>query len=130
MIIASIVGAVAFLPSIGLNIALALGAPLGMYAMNGQHRVVPREIRKAFIMPIVMQLVALWVLLSAGMILPEIIPAVITRILAFFFALYLTFYTATVLFSVSAKEKTVMGIFAIIATVCYWITAFSTLNWS
>ena len=129
MIIATIIGAVFFLPSIALNIALAFGAPLGMYAMNGRNKVVPKEVRKAFIVPICMQLVAMFVLLSAGRIIPEIIPFMITRILAFFFAVYLSFYTATVLFSTSRKERTVMGLFAIVATVCFWITAFGTLNW-
>lgn len=129
MIIATIIGAVFFLPSIALNIALAFGAPLGMYAMNGRNKVVPKEVRKAFIVPICMQLVAMFVLLSAGHIVPGIIPFEITRILAFFFAVYLTFYTATVLFSTSQKERTVMGLFAIVATICFWITAFGTLNW-
>ena len=129
MIIATIIGAVFFFPSIALNVALAFGAPLGMYAMNGRNKVVPKEVRKAFIVPICMQLVAMFVLLSAGRIIPEIIPFMITRILAFFFAVYLTFYTATVLFSTSRKERTVMGLFAIVATVCFWITAFGTLNW-
>lgn len=129
MIIATIIGAVFFLPSIALNVALAFGAPFGMYAMNGRNKVVPKEVRKAFIVPICMQLVAMFVLLSAGRVIPEIIPFMITRILAFFFAVYLTFYTATVLFSTSRKERTVMGLFAIVATVCFWITAFGTLDW-
>lgn len=129
MIIATVIGAVLFLPSIALNIALAFGAPLGMYAMNGRNRVVPKEVRKAFIIPICMQLLAMYTLLSAGKVLPMLFPFEITRILAFFFAVYLTFYTATVLFSTSHKEKTVMGFFAIGATVCFWITAFGTLNW-
>ena len=37
MFIAAAIGAVAFLPSIALNIALACGAPWGAYAMNAQH---------------------------------------------------------------------------------------------
>ena len=129
MIVATLIGAVFFLPSIALNVALACGAPLGMYAMNGRNKVVPKEVRKAFIIPICMQLIAMFVLLSAGHIVPETIPFEITRILAFFFAAYLTFYTATVLFSTSQKERTVMGFFAIVATICFWITAFGTLNW-
>ena len=129
MIVATLIGAVFFLPSIALNVALACGAPLGMYAMNGRNKVVPKEVRKAFIIPICMQLIAMFVLLSAGHIVPETIPFEITRILAFFFAVYLTFYTATVLFSTSQKERTVMGFFAIVATICFWITAFGTLNW-
>ena len=127
--IAAIIGAITFLPSIALNIALGLGAPLGEYAMNGKHRVVPEEIRRAFIVPTVMQFVALFILLSAGRVLPEIIPYMITRIFCFFFALYLTFYTATVLFSTSLKERTIMGIFAVATTICFWITAFMSLNW-
>ena len=129
MIIATVIGAIAFLPSIALNIALACGAPLGNYAMNARFKVIPPEIRKAFIVPTIMQFVALFVLLSAGHVLPETIPFVVMRILAFFFALYLTFYTATVLFSTAYKERTVMGTFAIATSVCYWITAFGTLNW-
>ena len=130
MIIATIIGAILFLPSITLNIALAFGAPLGMYAMNGRNKVVPKEVRKAFIIPICMQLLAMYTLLSAGKILPMLFPFEITRILAFFFAVYLSFYTATVLFSTSHKERTVMGLFAIGATICFWITAFGTLNWN
>lgn len=129
MIIATIIGAIAFLPSIALNIALACGAPLGAYAMNARYKVIPPEVRKAFIVPTTMQFVALFVLLSAGHVLPEIIPFMVTRILAFFFALYLTFYTATVLFSTAHKERSVMGTFAVITTICYWITAFGTLSW-
>ena len=130
MIIATIIGAVFFFPSIALNVALAFGAPLGMYAMNGRNKVVPKEVRKAFIVPICMQLVAMFVLLSAHRIIPEIIPSEITRILAFLFSLYLTFYTATVLFSTSRKERMVMGSFAIVSTVCFWITAFGSLDWT
>ena len=130
MIIATIIGAVFFFPSIALNVALAFGAPLGMYAMNGRNQVVPKEVRKAFIVPICMQFVAMFVLLSAGHIIPEVIPFAITRILAFFFSLYLTFYTATVLFSTSRKERMVMGFFAIVSTVCFWITAFGSLDWT
>ena len=128
MFIAAAIGAVAFLPSIVLNIALAYGAPWGAYAMNAQHRVIPPELRKAFIVPTCLQFVALFVLLSAGGILPEIIPFLITRILSFFFALYVTFYTATVLFSTSYKERTVMGSFAVVSAVCFWIVGVGTLN--
>lgn len=121
------------MPSVALNIALALGAPLGMYAMNGRHRVVPKEVRRAFIVPIIMQFVSLWFLLTAGNVLPEaasqLLPRIITTIFAFFFSLYMTFYMATVLFSTSRKEKMVMGFFAIVTTICYWATAFGTLNY-
>lgn len=133
MLISAIIGAVSFLPSVALNIALALGAPLGMYAMNGRHRVVPKEVRRAFIVPIIMQFVSLWFLLTAGNVLPEalsqLLPRIITTIFAFFFSLYMTFYMATVLFSTSRKEKMVMGFFAIVTTICYWATAFGTLNY-
>ena len=125
--VAAIVGAITFLPSIALNIALGCGAPLGDYAMNAKHKVVPKEIRRAFIVPTVMQFVALFILLFAGRVLPEIIPYMITRIFCFFFALYRTFYTATVLFSTSLKERTVMGVFAVATTICFWIVAFGTL---
>ena len=129
MFIASIIAAITFLPSIILNIALACGAPLGAYAMNGRHTVVPKEVRKAFVMPIIMQFIALTVLLTAGTVIPCFLPVEILRILAFFFALYMTFYTATVLFSTSYKERTRMGAFAIVTTIGYWITAFGTLPW-
>lgn len=133
MFIPALIGAIFFIPSVALNIALALGAPLGMYAMNGRHRVVPQEIRRAFIVPIIMQFVAMWFLLTAGNVLPEaasnLLPRIITTIFAFFFSLYMTFYMATVLFSTSRKEKTVMGFFAIVTTICYWATAFGTLNY-
>ena len=125
--IAAIIGAIVFLPSLALNIALACGAPLGMYAMNGRHRVVPQEVRRAFVLPIIMQFVALFTILSAGHVLPEIIPFGITRILAFFFAVYLTFYTATVLFSLSVKERHVMGPLAAASTICFWIVAVGTV---
>ena len=125
--IAAIIGAIVFLPSLALNIALACGAPLGMYAMNGRHKIVPKEIRRAFVMPIILQFVALFTILSAGRVLPETIPFGIVRILAFFFAVYLTFYTATVLFSLSAKERHVMGFFAIASTICFWIVAVGTI---
>ncbi len=127
--IMAVIGAIAFLPAVALNIALALGAPLGAYAMNARYRVIPPEARRAFVVPTAMQFVALFVLLSAGQVLPEVIPFLVTRILAFFFALYLTFYTATVLFSTAHKERTVMGSFAVVTTICYWITAFGALNY-
>ena len=126
--IAAIIGSIVFLPSIALNIALALGAPLGMYAMNGRHKVVPQEVRKAFVLPIIMQFVALFTILSAGHVLPETIPFGIVRILAFFYSVYLTFYTATVFFSLSAKERHVMGPLAIASTICFWIVAVGTIQ--
>ena len=63
--IAAIIGAIVFMPSVILNIALAFGAPLGAYAMNGRHKIVPQEVRRAFVLPIVMQFVALFTILSA-----------------------------------------------------------------
>lgn len=133
MFVPALIGAIFFLPSVALNIALALGAPLGMYAMNGRHRIVPEEVRRAFIVPIIMQFVALFVLTTAGNVLPEVVcnilPRIITLILTFFFSLYMTFYMATVLFSTSRKEKTVMGFFAVVTTICYWATAFDMLNY-
>lgn len=133
MFVPALIGAIFFLPSVALNIALALGAPLGMYAMNGRHRIVPEEVRRAFIVPIIMQFVALFVLTTAGNVLPEVVcnilPRIITLILTFFFSLYMTFYMATVLFSTSRKEKTVMGFFAVVTTICYWATAFGMLNY-
>ncbi|MCF0222605.1 MAG: hypothetical protein HUK19_09950 [Fibrobacter sp.] len=133
MFVPALVGAIFFSPSIGLNIALALGAPLGMYAMNGRHRIVPKEVRRAFVVPIIMQFVAMWFLLTAGHVLPEflcqVLPEIITKIFIFFFALYLTFYMATVIFSTSQKEKTVMGFFAVVSAICFWITAFGSLNY-
>ena len=129
MLIAAIIGAVFFLPSIVLNIALASGAPWGMYAMNGRHKVVPKEVRKAFVLPVCMQFVALFSLLSAGGAVPTPSPFIIPRILSFFCAISLTFYTATVLFSTSQKERRVMGTLAIAATICFWVVAFGTLNW-
>lgn len=126
---AAVIGCIFFVPSIALNIALAFGAPLGAYAMCGRYNVIPKELRKAFIVPTAMQFVAIFVLLSAGDILPEFIPLLIMRVLSFFFAVYITFYTATVLFSTSIKERSIMGTCAVIATVCFWICAFGTLNW-
>lgn len=127
--IAAIIGAIFFLPSILLNIGLAFGAPLGSFAMQGRYRVVPKEIRRAFLVPIIMQLFALFILLSAGGVIPETIPFGITRVVCFFYALYLTFYSAVTLFSTCHRERTVMGSLAVVATICYWITAFGTLNW-
>ena len=88
----------------------------------------PQEVRKAFILPIIMQFVALFTILSAGHVLPETIPFGIVRILAFFYSVYLTFYTATVFFSLSAKERHVMGPLAVASAICFWITAFGTLS--
>ena len=119
--------AVVFTAIISLNIALALGAPLGAYAMNGRHKIVPQEVRRAFVLPIIMQFVALFTILSAGRVLPELIPFGITRIVAFFFAVYLIFYTATVFFSLSAKERHVMGPLAFASTICFWIVAVGTV---
>ena len=72
MIIATIIGAIAFLPSIALNIALALGAPLGAYAMNARYKVIPPEVRKAFIVPTTMQFVALSCYFRQGMFCPRL----------------------------------------------------------
>ena len=83
MIIVTVIGAIAFLPSIVLNIALALGAPLGAYAMNARYKVIPPEVRKAFIVPTTMQFVALFVLLSAGHVTFAVITAVCYWITAF-----------------------------------------------
>ncbi len=128
---AALIGAITFLPSLGLNIALALGAPLGMFAMNGKYRVVPKGLRPAFVMPIIMQFVAMWFLLTAGHVPPEalsnFLPNIITIIFAFFFACYMSFYMATLFFSTSYKEKWVMGPLAVVTAVCYWLTAISAV---
>ncbi len=73
-VLAAIVFAIAMLGVVGFQVALALGAPWGAYAMGGSFpgRYPPRMRVAAILQAVVLALVGLVVLSHAGLVLPAI----------------------------------------------------------
>ncbi len=124
--ISALIGSFLFGMVIVLYILIALGVPLGEYAMGGKYKILPKHMRVVFAFSIILQLVGVIVLLQTGSYLKLIFPAGITRGICFVYAFYLTLNVIMNFMSQSKKEKLVMTPLSAITAVCFWITAVNT----
>ena len=70
------------------QILLILGAPLGRFAWGGAHTVLPRRLRIASALSIILYVgFALAILSNAGLILPGVVPTSLMWVLTGYFAL-------------------------------------------
>mgnify|MGYP003413816347 FL=1 len=122
MIIA-LVGSSSFLLVAILYALLALGFPYGEFAMGGKHTIMPAGMRVVCGLSVFIQLFAIMILLQTANVIPRLMSNGTTKGICFFFAFYLTFNVIMNLLSVSWKEKRIMTPLALLAAICFWITA-------
>lgn len=119
------VGACLLSAVIILSILLICGFPLAELTMGGRYKGVwPRELRIIAIGQLLVQLFALYILLSAGDIMPLLFTKKITKIICFVFAVFFVGNTFMNFMSKSEKEKWIMTPMSAIEAICFMMVGF------
>ena len=107
-----------------MSILLICGVPLGEFSMGGRFgKKWPPKIRLLALTQLLSQLFALYIILSAGAIIPYLLNKDATRVVCYVFAVFFFFNTVMNIISPSKKEKFVMTPMSLGAAVCFLITA-------
>ena len=107
-----------------MSILLICGVPLGEFSMGGRFgKKWPPKIRLLALTQLLSQLFALYIILSAGAIIPYLFNKDATRVVCYVFAVFFFFNTVMNIISPSRKEKFVMTPMSLGAAVCFLITA-------
>lgn len=120
----AILGGFLFIIIASMTMLVALGAPLGEFTMGGQFKVLPKHFRVMAIVSFVIQVFAVFIILQAGGFMNPWFSAKATKYICIFFAGYLSINTVMNISSKSKKERYVMTPLALLAAICFWITAF------
>lgn len=120
----NIITALIFLLIAIVNTLLICGLPLGEFTMGGQHKILPKKLRILALLSLIVQIFAIVIILQAGGFLPLLFSAEITKIICFAYAIFLSLNTVMNFLSKSPKEKYVMTPFSLLASICFWISAF------
>ena len=120
----SILGAVLFGLIATMTVLVACGLPLGEFTMGGQHKILPKKFRVMAVISVAIQIFAMIIILQAGGFISLWLSFKLTKYICFFFAIYLSLNTIMNMISKSRKERYVMTPLSLIATICFWITAF------
>ncbi len=119
----AIIGSTAFGAAAILYILLALGLPLGEFAMGGQYKVLPPKLRAACVVSVLIQVFAIIILLQTGGLVPLFLSAGVTRGICIFFAVYISVNVLFNFLSNSKKERFLAGPLSVVTSVCFWVTA-------
>lgn len=106
------------------EVLLIMGLPLGEFTMGGQYKVLPPKFRIMAGFSILLQLFAGSVVLQAGGHIPLWFAEKVTQIICYAFSGYFLLNTIMNLCSYSKKEKYIITPLALVATICFGITAF------
>ena len=120
----SILSAVLFGVIATMTVLVACGLPLGEFTMGGQHKILPKKLRVAAVISVVIQIFAMIIIWQAGGFISLWLSFKVTKYICFFFAAYLSLNTIMNMISKSRKEKYVMTPLSVIVGICFWITAF------
>lgn len=107
-----------------LEILLIMGLPIGEFTMGGRYKVLPPGLRIMAGISMLMQVFAIAVVLQAGGHIPFWFSEKITRVICYVFAGFFLLNSIMNFFSYSKKEKYVMTPCALIAAICFAVTAF------
>ena len=118
------IGASLLIIVIVMSILLICGVPLGELSMGGKFgKVWPPKIRLLALTQLLSQLFALYIILSAGAIIPYFINKGATMVVCYVFAGFFFLNTILNIISPSKKEKFIMTPMSLGAAVCFLITA-------
>ncbi|MFD0960771.1 hypothetical protein [Paenibacillus chungangensis] len=125
MLVAAIIGSLVFLFVTVIYVLLAIGLPLGEYAMGGKYRIMPKAMRVACALSAAVQMFAVFCILQAAGILEIGAWNDFARGVCYFFAFYLALNTVMNALSRSKKEKMLMTPLSFVASVCFFFVAFN-----
>ena len=118
------IGASLLIIVIIMSILLICGVPLGELSMGGKFgKVWAPKIRLLALTQLLSQLFALYIILSAGAIIPYFINKGVTMVVCYVFAGFFFLNTVLNIISPSKKEKFIMTPMSLGAAVCFLITA-------
>ncbi|UJF33013.1 hypothetical protein [Paenibacillus hexagrammi] len=115
------IGSIAFMLIAVLYVLLVLGLPYGEFAMGGKYLVLPRQMRIACGVSVIIQVIAILYVWQAGRVLQIGLPY--DKLICYLFAAYLLLNTLMNAFSKSPKERWVMTPLSFITAVCFALTA-------
>lgn len=119
------IGSIAFLAVAILYVLLALGLPYGDLAMGGKYKIMPKQMRVACLISVLIQLVAVMFILHVGNVISISLIAPIAKGVCYFFAFYLILNTVMNALSKSKKERLIMTPLSFITALCFLITAWN-----
>lgn len=117
------IGSLTLLVIVVLYITLVAGLPFGDFAMGGKYKIMPKQMRVACAVSVVVQIIAILVLLQTGRVIFIGLSKEIAKGVCYFFAVYLTLNTVINLLSKSKKEKLVMTPLSLVTAICFGLTA-------
>lgn len=123
MVIPAFIGSILFGLTVILYLSLVFGAPLGEYAMGGQHSILPFRKRIIAVFAIIIQLSGIIVLLDGGEIIKTGLSASVIKIGCYIYAIYLSLNVLMNIFSKSKKERMFMTPLSFVVAICFWIVA-------
>ncbi|WP_425324209.1 hypothetical protein [Kineothrix sedimenti] len=122
----SIFGAILFSLVAILTLLVTLGLPLGEFTLGGKYKILPVKMRAMSGISFILQLVAVFTILYAGDIIQLPFPLKSAKVICIVFAIYLLLNTGMNFLSNSKKEKYFMTPLALISSICFFVTAFSS----
>ncbi|NOV02266.1 hypothetical protein [Paenibacillus planticolens] len=121
--ITALIGSTAFLAVAILYILLAMGLPYGDFAMGGKYKIMPKQMRIACAISVIIQLVAIVFILQAGHVISIDALKTVAKQVCYFFAFYLIANTLMNAISKSKMEKLVMTPVSFLTAICFLFTA-------
>jgi hypothetical protein len=88
-----------------LYIFLALRLPYGEFAMGGKYKIMPKQMRVACAVSVLIQMIAILVLLQTGNVISNGLPQGVVKGVCYFFAVYLIINTVMNSLSKSKKRR-------------------------
>lgn len=115
------IGCILLIVVILLSILLLFGFPLGELTMGGKYKVWPKNLRIIALGQLLVQIFALYILLSSKEILIIFITRNVTKIVCYVFSVFFIFNTILNILSRSKKEKYIMTPLSAIEAVCFFV---------
>lgn len=124
--IAAWIGGLCMLAVSILYILLAAGLPYGELAMGGKYRIMPKRMRAACAVSVLIQWFTILLLLHVGDVITIDAFSSFAVPICYVFAVYLLFNTVINALSGSRKEKLVMTPLSLATAICFFVTAWNS----
>ncbi|MCL6453740.1 MAG: hypothetical protein K6T78_08990 [Alicyclobacillus sp.] len=117
------IGSITLLGIAILYVLLAFGLPYGEFAMGGKYRIMPKRIRVACVVSVLIQIIGILDLLQSGNVISIGFPHGIEKGVCYLFAVYLLLNTVINFLSKSKKERLTMTPLSLLTAICFGLTA-------
>ncbi len=120
---ASIIGACTFSIAIAVSVLNLCGLPFGEFTMGGRYSVIPKKLKLALAIQLLLQVFFVIYLLQMGGFVALWFSNRAKKVLGIAMAIYLSLNTVMNFLSKSKKEKYVMTPISLITVACFWIVS-------